>query len=84
MSKFTTSNTTAPYGNAVAVTKDDSTVIEVTDALLIGTAGNINVRMASGNRAVIPVPVGIFPLAVDQVLSTNTTAAGITALYRRY
>ncbi len=73
--------TVAAHG-AVAVTPNDSTVIPITRALYIGTTGNINVRMADEQVLVFSnVPVGIFPIQVDKVLSTSTTASNIVALY---
>lgn len=68
------------YG-ARAVTPSDSTVIPTTRALSVTVAGNVGVRMASGDLIVLPVVAGIAPLQVDKVLSTGTTATGIVALY---
>lgn len=79
---FRTSNATVSAHGAALVTANDSTVIPVTRALYVGTTGNLNVRMADGATVLFTaVPVGIFPIQVDQVLSTNTTAATIVALY---
>jgi hypothetical protein len=73
--------TVAAHG-AVAVTTSDATVIQITRALYVGTTGNINVRMADGQTVLFSnVAVGIFPIQVDQVLSTSTTASNIIALY---
>lgn len=70
----------AAYG-AVAVTKSDSTIIPTTRALYVGVTGNLVVRMARGEQATFAnVPVGIFPIQVDQVLNA-TTASSIVALY---
>jgi hypothetical protein len=73
----------APYRKGVVVTKSDATIIETTRALYVGGTGHINVRTASGDTVLISaVPVGaILPIAVDQVLSTSTTATLIVALY---
>jgi hypothetical protein len=71
----------AAYG-AVAVTTNDSTIIPTTRSLYIGVTGNLTVRMARGENATFAnVPVGIFPVQVDRVLSTGTTASSIVALY---
>ena len=68
--------------DAVAVTASDATVIPACRALYVGVTGNIAVRMASGNAATFAnVPVGVFPVQVDKVLSTGTTASSIVALY---
>lgn len=82
MGSFRSSNSTAPASSAVAVTPNDSTVISVTRSLYVGTTGNLNVRMANGETVVfVAVPVGVFPIQVDRVLSTSTTASNILALY---
>ena len=73
----------APYRDAVAVTPSDATVIPVTRGLFIGGAGNINVRTVNGTTILLSGITAntILPLAVDQVLSTTTTATLIRALY---
>lgn len=66
---------------AVAVTKSDSTIIPTTRSLYIGVTGNLTVRMARGETATFAnVPVGVFPIQVDQVLNA-TTASNIVAMY---
>lgn len=75
-------SSTAPAHDAIAVNPNDATVIPMTRALYIGTTGNLTVRMADGHNATFStVPVGIFPIQVDMVLNTGTTAAAIVALY---
>lgn len=79
-----TANATAPAHGGVIVTKSDATVLPVTRGLYIGGAGDVNVRFADQQQTVLfsAVPVGtILPIQVDQVLSTNTTATLIVALY---
>lgn len=74
-------NTVAAHG-AAAVTASDATVLPVTRGLYVGGTGNLAVRMADGMTITFnSVPVGIFPIQVDQVLSTGTTATNIVALY---
>lgn len=69
------------YG-AVAVTKSDATVIPPTRALSIGATGDVAVRMVNGDLITFStVAAGIWPVQVNKVLSTGTTATGITALY---
>ena len=69
--------------DAAAVTTSDSTVIPVTRALYVGSGGTLVVRMAlTGNQVTYTnVGQGIFPVQVDMVYSTNTTASNIVALY---
>lgn len=74
-------DTASAYG-AVAVTPNDSTVIPATRGLGIGVTGNLAVRMANGDLITFTAVVaGILPVQVNKVLSTGTTATGITALY---
>lgn len=82
MAAHRTADATVAAHGAVAVTPSDATIIPVTRALYIGGTGNINVRMADEQTLVFAaVPVGIFPIQVNQVLSTSTTATNIIALY---
>lgn len=82
MSAFRDANATVAAHGAVAVTPNDSTIIPVTRALYIGVGGNLNVRTADEQTLVFSnVPSGIFPIQVDRVLSTSTTASSIIALY---
>lgn len=82
MSAHRKADATVSAHDARTVTTSDSTVIPVTRALYVGTTGNINVRMADGTTVLFSnVAVGIFPIQVDQVLSTSTTASNIVALY---
>lgn len=69
--------------HAAAVTASDATIIPVTRALYIGTGGTLVVRMAGSQTNVTfsSVPNGVFPIQVDMVLSTGTTASSIVALY---
>lgn len=73
-----------PAVNAAAVTPSDSTDLTyATRALYIGVTGDVVVNMV-GTGATITykaVPVGILPIRVTRVLSTNTTATNILALW---
>lgn len=69
---------------AVAVTKSDATILPATRGLYIGGTGDVAVIMAGDTAAVTfsAAPVGvILPLQVTKVMSTNTTATLILALY---
>lgn len=82
MSAFRSANATAPAHGAVSVTPNDSTVLVTTRSLFVGVSGNLAVQMADGETITFTnVPVGIFPIQVDKVLSTGTTATNIIALY---
>jgi hypothetical protein len=82
---YRTADATVAAHRAVAVTPSDATVIEVTRALYIGTGGTLVVHMAGETSATTVtytnVAAGIFPIQVDMVYSTSTTASNIVALY---
>lgn len=68
----------------VAVTASDATILETTRGLWVGGAGNVAVVWADGGAAVTitAVPAGtLLPVQVTKVMSTNTTATSILALY---
>lgn len=65
-----------------AVTPSDTTVLPVTKGLYIGTAGNLNAITVEDEDAVVLVGVsGFVPGMFKKVMSTNTTASNIVALY---
>ena len=68
---------------ATAVTASDTTEFTNTRGLYVGTGGDIAVTMVDGNACTfVSVPGGtILPVQVIQVLSTDTTASNIIALY---
>lgn len=67
---------------AAAITPSDNTIIPTTRAVYVGVSGNIAVRHANGDLVTYTaVPVGPFPIQVDKVLSTNTTATTMIAMY---
>jgi hypothetical protein len=80
---YHSADATVAARDAVAVTTSDATIIPVTRSLYVGTSGNLVVRMAySGNTVTFTnVPAGIFPVQVDMVFATSTTASNIVALY---
>lgn len=79
---YRTADATVSAFNAVAVTPHDSNTIQTTRALYVGGSGDISVRMASGASVLFKgVPVGVFPIQVDMVKSTSTTATNMVALY---
>ena len=68
---------------AISVTKSDSTVLDLTGGLYIGTGGDVAVTMGNGGVFTFKnVANGTFlPIQVIKVMSTNTTASDIIALY---
>ena len=68
---------------AISVTKSDSTVLDLTGGLYIGPGGDVAVTMGNGGVFTFKnVANGsIMPIQVIKVMSTNTTASDIIALY---
>jgi len=82
MGAFRSADATVSAHGAVAVVASDSTEFPICRALYVGTGGDINVRTADSQTIVFKaVAAGIFPVQVDMVLSTSTTASNIIALY---
>jgi hypothetical protein len=68
----------------VAVTPGDSTTLPATRGLWIGGAGNVAVVFAGDTAAVTlsgATAGSLIPIQVTKVMSTNTTATSIVALY---
>lgn len=73
-----------PTGRVEAVTKSDATILGAVRGLYIGGTGDVAVKCAGSSTAVtfVGVPAGtILPVRATQVMSTNTTATNIVALY---
>lgn len=71
------------FSKAAAVTPSDSTDLTGCRGVYVGGAGNVAVRMVNGGTVTFTaVPVGTtLDVAVDRVMSTNTTATLLIALY---
>lgn len=80
---FRSADATVSAHGAVALTKNDTTEFPCTRSIYVGGVGDIAVTMADGQTPVVfsAVPVGIFPIQITQLLSTNTTATNVIALY---
>lgn len=73
-----------PYRGALTVTKSDSTVFAAeTRGVYVGGTGDVAVTMFDKTTVVFKsVPDGaLLPIAVTQILSTNTTATNMLALF---
>ena len=82
MSAHRSANATVAAHGAKTVTPSDSTVIEITRGVFVGTAGDLTVTMADGHDAVfVNIASGaIVPIQVSKVKAA-TTASNILALY---
>lgn len=79
---FSDKDIAGPAEKVSAVTPSDSTLVNC-KGLYIGGTGNVAVVPIGGGSAVTfnAVPVGFFPVACQKVMSTNTTATNIIALF---
>ncbi len=78
------SGLSSPADSGAEITpSDQATLPVVTRALYSGTGGDITVRLASGDTLKLSetMPGSIYPLRVDKVLSSGTTATGIVGLW---
>lgn len=74
-------SSTAPAAGAKTVTPSDSTVVNCR-GLYVGTTGDVAVTTARGDVVTFKtVPVGLLPIQCQKVMSTNTTASNILALF---
>jgi len=82
MSAYRSANATVAAHGARAVTPSDSTVLEVTRGLFIGTTGDVAVTMADGQAVTFSNLASgvILPIQVTKVMAA-TTASDILALY---
>lgn len=77
-------NVVDPASNAAAVTPNDSTDLTYTSrAIFVGGAGNLAIIMAGGQTVTfVGVQAGaIIPIRASRVMSTNTTATSIVAVW---
>lgn len=86
-SAITPAKISTAYQVAQAITPTDATKIGPYQGFIVGVAGNVVVVMANGDgnggvtTVTIPALAGvIYPLAIQGVNSTGTTATGIVGL----
>jgi len=80
---YRTADATVSAHDGRAVTPSDSTDINGSRGLWVGTGGDIQVTMSSEQVLTFEaVPSGyLLPIQVTRVWATGTTASGIIALY---
>jgi len=74
---------TSSAAGAGAITPSDSTTLVGVRGIYVGVTGNVAVTMIDDSTATfVAVPAGtILPIKALKVMSTNTTASSIVALY---
>lgn len=72
-----------PSGRWESITPSDSSSIEPTRGLYLGTAGDVRIQDLAGNDVVISsLQAGVVhPVQCQQVFATNTTASDILGVY---
>lgn len=79
----------APYApaspaNSFAITPDNANELaQTTRYIYIGVAGDVTMKLAGDSAAVLfkAMPVGLYALAVKQVMLTGTAATDLVGLY---
>lgn len=74
---------TAPASHGAALVPSDSTALgRSTRAIYVGTAGDLAVRLVSGDEVTLTSVIAgmIYPVRVTHVLATGTTAGGLVGL----
>jgi hypothetical protein len=76
-------NPVSPFKVGNLLTKSDSTVIPLTDALYIGATGDVAVMFENAATVTfVGVPTGtVLNVKVKKLLSTGTGATSVVALY---
>lgn len=77
------SDQSAPATKLAAVTPSDTTIVGAR-ALWVGTGGNVAIQARGDDAAVVikNVPSGTWlPISCARVMTTNTTASDIVALF---
>lgn len=74
---------TEPARSAAEVTFNDSSLINPTRAIYVGSTGNVKVDFVDGTTVTFSsVSAGtLLPIRVNKIYSTGTTATDIIALY---
>lgn len=79
---FKSNQDATKYNSGAAVSPDDVATIAVTRGVYVGGAGDLKVTFADGTSATLKAaPLGVYPIMVQQVFATGTTATNIVALY---
>lgn len=82
--KSYTPGLSSPAEDGLAIVPDDVTTLpQVTRALYVGTSGDVSVRLVSGTVVSLGGVQGgvVYPLRVDMVLASGTTATGLVGLW---
>lgn len=78
---FVTGLTKTYVGGFEITPSDDVMLPRPIKAIMVGTAGDLDVTTVLGDRVTIPAPVGLFPLVVLKVWDDNTDADDLVGLY---
>lgn len=73
-----------PAHDGIAITKSDTQMTTQCRAIYVGTSGDLAVKFSGDGTAITfkNVPSGtLLPLSATHIMSTNTTASDIVALF---
>lgn len=71
-----------PYQGVLAITANGVTLTKPVRAIMCTVAGNVNLNMADGTTAVVPISANtIYPFMVLSIAAASTTATGIIGFY---
>ena len=77
------SGLSGPICGGFDITPSDADEIsQVTRAIMVSQSGDLSVELKSGDAIVLKnlIPGAVYPFRISKVLSTGTTATGITSL----
>ncbi|MBA96011.1 MAG: hypothetical protein V7763_11360 [Sulfitobacter sp.] len=77
------SGLSGPICGGFDITPSDADEIsQVTRAIMVSQSGDLSVELKSGDAIVLKnlIPGAVYPFRISKVLSTGTTATGITGL----
>ena len=77
------SGLSGPICGGFDITPSDADEIsQVTRAIMVSQSGDLSVELKSGDAIVLKnrIPGAVYPFHISKVLSTGTTATGITGL----
>lgn len=80
---YRSADATVSARGAVALTLNDTTVIETTRAVFVGVGGDLKVTMADGQSVVFKnVPGGtVLPIQITVAWASSTGASSVLGLY---
>lgn len=71
-----------PYQGVLAITANGTALTKPVRALMCTVAGNVNLTMADGTTAVVPISANVlYPFMILSIAAGSTTATGLIGFY---